>query len=70
MVEESPYSGIGVLNVHILTYSSIARNINFEGHNLYLQCCDFPSTLIDMLKHSVQLPKHCFQFKYLELQSN
>ena len=28
----------------------------------------YPSTLIDMLKHSIGLPKHCF--KYLEFHSN
>ena len=27
------------------------------------------SNLIDMLKHSLRLPKHCFQFKYVEFHS-
>ena len=30
----------------------------------------YPSTLIDMLKHSVWQYEHCFQFKYLEFQYN
>ena len=30
----------------------------------------YPSTLIDMLMHSVWLPEHCFQFKYIEFHSN
>ena len=28
------------------------------------------SSLIDMLKHSVRLPKQCFQFKHLQFHSN
>ena len=30
----------------------------------------YTSTLIDMLKHSVQQPQHCFQFTYLEFHCN
>ena len=30
----------------------------------------YPCTLIEMLKHSVRLPEHCFQFKNIELHCN
>ena len=40
----------GIALIHYTTGASLDRYV--------------ASTLIDMLKHSVRLPEHCFQFKY------
>ena len=49
-----------IFHASISTKPAFVRNLFQNG---------YPSTLKLMLKHSVWLPEHCFQFKYLEFHS-
>ena len=53
----------------IMTETYYYFRVQFPFDKLLL-CRSFLSTSIDMLKHSVRLLTHCFQFKYLEFHSN